>query len=610
MLSNIVSKQYEQSLSNEKRKQQGIFYTPEEIVQYIVNEAIGGWFEDRKRELKKEFQIENKLYWEKYFNIIKNIKILDPSCGCGDFLIIAFNYLKNEFQKIINIIDFQAFDIDKNILQNNLFGVDINRESVEITKSTLLKTGKTDCNIDYNIQCGNTLIDSDDITEKSTFNWNNNFKTMMQSGGFDVIVGNPPYVGSKEIKNKIIYKNYRVAISQFDLYSLFIEKSIKLLNINGFHSFIVPDSILGRNSFSEIRKIILSETNLISIFQLDDVFEDANVSSCIYVLSQNNYETNKSIKYIKAKNYQQFSENNSVSYYIEKERIRQAGQKILFIENEKYDLISKINSHKSISEIAFVWRGEEMGKKSDKITCNQNSNSRQLIAGENITRYEFKNLNKFINYKNIEKNIENYEKEKIVTRQLGEKINANLDNNKFITTQSAYNLTITDINFHIKYVLGIMNSKVIQFIYKTLYAEKQLFPRILIENIKELSIPIIDRNEQQAFVEKVELILEKKMELQIITNKFSNYLSNNYNTNYNRINWSKITDNQLLKELSKSKINISVIKKNKLLQYFNEQKIRATKIISELDIIDNEIDRMVYKLYKLNQSEIDAIENN
>lgn len=183
-----------------KRKKDGIFYTPKYITKYIVENSIKNWLDDRRRELGEDelpeltesdmkFDVYKKNYtknyrkhvefWEKYREAVRNIKIVDPACGSGAFLITAFEYLLNYNkyldEKIFDLIGTQGLfsDRTKEILQNNIFGVDLNRESIEITKLSLwLKTAdkdKTLATLENNIKCGNSLIDDPEIVGELAF---------------------------------------------------------------------------------------------------------------------------------------------------------------------------------------------------------------------------------------------------------------------------------------------------------------------------------------------------------------------------------------------------------------------------------------------------------
>ncbi|MDP8201596.1 MAG: N-6 DNA methylase, partial [Candidatus Tenebribacter burtonii] len=206
-----------------KRKKEGIFYTPKYITQYIVENTLGTLCKEKKQELgisdididdsysrksnkkklsKKGQQLEGKL--EQYKNWLLSLKILDPACGSGAFLNQALNFLINEHNYIIDIEtelnkeQLLFFNVEKEVLENNLFGVDINEESVEIAQLSLwlrtAKRGRKLSDLSNNIKCGNSLIDDPEIAGDKAFNWNIEFPEIMKKGGFDIVIGNPPYV--------------------------------------------------------------------------------------------------------------------------------------------------------------------------------------------------------------------------------------------------------------------------------------------------------------------------------------------------------------------------------------------------------------------------------
>ncbi|MFO7811185.1 MAG: DNA methyltransferase, partial [Candidatus Delongbacteria bacterium] len=204
-----------------RRKKDGVFYTPKYITQYIVENTIGTLCREKRQELEIveiEFDgtyrktdgtlsVKGKTLYDKLLSYQKwllTLKIVDPACGSGAFLNQALNFLIQEHKTIDDIIaeltnsPLRLFDTDKAILENNLYGVDINEESVEIAKLSLwLRTAHKDrklSNLNNNIKCGNSLIDDPEVAGDKAFDWAKEFPDIMKNGGFDVVIGNPPYV--------------------------------------------------------------------------------------------------------------------------------------------------------------------------------------------------------------------------------------------------------------------------------------------------------------------------------------------------------------------------------------------------------------------------------
>lgn len=197
--------------TNTKRKKDGVFYTPKYITKYIVDNTIGKLCEEKKIELqineqdyitdKKRIKKTIKGFSDKlnkYRNWLLNLTICDPACGSGAFLNQSLDFLIKE-HKYIDELQSKLFgdslvlsDVENSILENNLFGVDVNEESVEITKLSLwLRTAqpKRKLNsLNSNIKCGNSLIDDVTVAGDKAFHWETGFPTVFEKGGFDVVI--------------------------------------------------------------------------------------------------------------------------------------------------------------------------------------------------------------------------------------------------------------------------------------------------------------------------------------------------------------------------------------------------------------------------------------
>lgn len=305
----------------EVRKAGGVYYTPEYIVEYIVKNTVGKLVEGKK---PKE---------------INNLKIVDPACGSGSFLIGAYQYLldyhKNYYSENGkpskgrkdnpltpegNLTSAEK----KRILLNNIYGVDIDVNAVEVTKLSLLlkcMEGETSASIahqlsmfhervlpslDNNIKDGNSLIDTDFYANEldfglekkiKPFNWQKAFPEIFKQGGFDAIIGNPPYVRIQILKesseDSINYFNNKFQSSQYgnyDLYVLFVEKGSQLLNKNGILGFILPNKFFNTDYGIGLRKLISSQKLLYEIldFKHHQVFENATTYCCLLFLKNKN----------------------------------------------------------------------------------------------------------------------------------------------------------------------------------------------------------------------------------------------------------------------------------------------------------------------------------
>ena len=286
-----------------KRKQDGVFYTPQYITKYIVENTVGRLCEEKKRELhideaeyfsdqRRQKQTKKRLLDQltQYREWLLQITILDPACGSGAFLNAALQFLMAEHRLIDEMeakvagssLVFQ--DVENSILENNLFGVDINEESVEIAQLALwLRTAKPHRKLNTlneNIKCGNSLISDPEIAGEKAFNWQEQFPKVFEKGGFDVVIGNPPYVRVQQLDYDTIdflKANYKTALKRIDMSLCFIEKSKQLIKTNGVASFITSNQFLTTEYGQAMRKFLLEDYFLTKCVDFGDlkIFEDA-----------------------------------------------------------------------------------------------------------------------------------------------------------------------------------------------------------------------------------------------------------------------------------------------------------------------------------------------
>lgn len=307
--------------SKSKRKKHGVFYTPEYITRFIVARTVGGWLDERYAELhakhypkgvRKSNDREIALY-DDYLDVLKTIKVVDPACGSGAFLVAAFDFLSGEYGRVNRMLadlrgstgQIGLFDLDRQILQQNLFGVDLNQESVEITKLSLwLKTARPDKplnNLDDNIKCGNSLItpvaDDADETARAAFaglpedsrpfDWRAAFPEVFDGGGFHVVIGNPPYVRQEVLGpfKPYLEQHYASYHGVADLYVYFYEKGLRLLATAGKMAYIVSNKWFRAGYGEPLRRFFAEQTAFEEILDFGHapIFEDADTFPCIVV---------------------------------------------------------------------------------------------------------------------------------------------------------------------------------------------------------------------------------------------------------------------------------------------------------------------------------------
>lgn len=396
----------------QKRKKSGIFYTPESVTRYIVESSLGRYLEEHPDKLD-------------------SVKILDPACGSGAFLNQAHSFLlsahrlnheqkmdKQPSKKQLDWGDINLVEQNRQILLNNLYGVDLNAESAEITKLSLwLKTARTTeplQNLDDNIKVGNSLIDDSEVAGNKAFNWSEQFKAIMADGGFDVIVGNPPYVklqnfrGSSEAEHQYMLQNYKTTqTGNFDLYLPFIERAYELLKPGGYLAFIAPSVWIFNDYGESLRNFVVKHKALVEFldFKSFQIFEDATTYTAIQVFKK---EEQQSFVYypsprgemIGIQGHQiDYGDLDSKSWVLATKRDRQIMQKMA-IKSRKLGDIAKIavGVQTSADSIYHLRRDHDgfFSKELNEHVDIEAGALRSLASGEDVKRYHAPGTDKVI----------------------------------------------------------------------------------------------------------------------------------------------------------------------------------------------------------------------
>jgi len=578
----------------EVRKAGGVYYTPQYVVDYIVKNTIG------------------KLIDGKTPKEISKIKIVDPACGSGSFLIGAYQYLldfhknyysnngkplKGKKESTLTPEGNLTTAEKKRILLNNIFGVDIDVNAVEVTKLSLLlkcMEGETNASINFqfklfnervlptldeNIKCGNSLVGTDFYSdefnfgeEKKTkpFSWQKGFSEVFKQGGFDVVIGNPPYVMLQNLETREVFdyalKKFQSAKYKIDTYQIFTEQSINLLKIGGLLGFITPNTFLKNIHSEPLRKFIIENTILNEILLFNySVFAAASVDTCIFIFEKGK-ATKKSELSVKASDIpfeikalskiQQsiFSTNNRTDFN-------------LLISDNDSEVLNKFSKNtKPLLNYCGAYFGIQTFDRKKYVSENKlNNNYEPVIDGGNIEPYNLKPSKEFVNY--IPTAIKSggseaiYRQDRICIRQIGASPVATFVPANIFTLNTIYNVYLKDKNLiSLKYLLGIINSNTTKYFWKKNNSdEKKTFPKIKKEGI--LSIPIPN-----------------------ITND-NKYLCDEI---------AKLVENIL-------KLNVEKVE--------TKLQTKISQIESKIDYSKSRIDEIVYQLYSLTKDEIRIIES-
>jgi type I restriction-modification system DNA methylase subunit/predicted type IV restriction endonuclease len=580
----------------EVRKAGGVYYTPQYVVDYIVKNTVGKL-------------LENKTPRE----VIK-IKIVDPACGSGSFLLGAYQHLLDwhrdyyhanpmvaKKEKALTPTGALGTTLKKQILLNNICGVDIDVNAVEVTKLSLLlkcMEGETSASIshqlqmfnervlptlDDNIKSGNSLVDIDFYTTQldfgdekkiKPFNWKKGFPEVFKQGGFDVVLGNPPYGAtlSKEIDGYLRSK-FQVANYQLDTYILFIEQGKILLRKSGNLGYIIPSAWVASTYDYKLRKYIIENCKIENfVITPKQTFKDASVETCIIILSNSKVSNSFEVERWDSKELR--------AYTVNTKEISVANSYVfpVYSDDKANKIIQKIRKQKAIlndfADVSWGIKAYQIGKgkppqkgfeSERKIYHSDKAMSKTykpMLGGSEISRYSMNWKGGYIDYGDWlaePRKPHWFDGERILVREVTANgvIQATLVEGDYVFSNSVDGIKMKSKDIGIKYLLGLINSKLISFYHSNTSANafKGAFPKVLLKDLRELPIAKGDKKEQ--------LEIEKLVD-------------------------------QLL-QLNKEKTEIKLATKIDQLQ-------------NKIDYCENRINQLVYKLYDLMEEEIYIIE--
>ncbi|EJF05910.1 type I restriction-modification system methyltransferase subunit, partial [Thiovulum sp. ES] len=642
------------------RKRDGVFYTPQFITKYIIENTIGELCRKKWAEIVKN-ETESELL--EYRKFLENLRILDPAVGSGAFLNEALDFLVREHEKLREkLLPFGdltlGYEFDKEILENNLFGVDINRSAIEVAKLSLwIKTAKPNrklSNLNKNLKVANSLLEMP-FEEKS----------------FDIVLGNPPYVRVQGLKknekseSEKLEKIYRSATGNYDIYVLFIEKSLEMISENGKVGFILPHKFLISEFGKGVREVLAEKRAVEKLvhFGSEIVFKDASTYTCILNLSLGN----EKVRFVETKptnlknlswnetSYENLSsekwvlKSEKVSGILEKlkerphrasdifERIftglQTSGDKIYLLEKTKNGLYS--HSLKKVVEIENgllkpILKGEDISRYANLenryfvIFPYLISDGKAQPMTENFISENFPNGYKYLKENETElrnrekgkmdkegwflyiypKSLTEFQKEKIVTSDIVNYPNMTLENGTFYHGTTIYSL-VKKSNLEIDNfsLLGLLNSKLFWFFIKNTSTElRGGYFRVKTKYIEPFPIPDLTELSKSGISNFAKKLLDLNSQLKNVKNSFLDEVA------LQKIprkieNFEKFELDEFISELAKTKklkFSDKLAKrnfKNEWKSLFENDKNEVLKLQNEISELENQIDKIVFKLY-------------
>lgn len=578
-LGNILKKTSTRGkLTEEKthRKEQGIYYTPTYIVDYIIKNTVGELAKNKKLDMKA-------------------IKILDPSCGSGSFLMKSFDYLitldktrnKDTEQTKLDTTGITAsYGRKVEILKNNIYGVDLDPKAVEIAQlNLLLKTAEKKHRLptlQENIKVGNSLINDPLIAQEKAFKWEEQFKEIIKNGGFDIIIGNPPYINAIQLTKsvgeptkKYWKEKYESARGTYDIYILFFEQALKVCKEGGLVSFITPNKYLSSPYGAALREFITKNYTLVKVIDLSQVrvFNDPSVYPVITIIQKTKPK----------KEYTIITE-KILSQNIEEKKIYKVSSKTLtslpenlwgIILSNNISLIEKAFSKGLPLEEAAVVQATSTAAEADEYSnyIGEKIKGLPIINTGTIDRYNVTyGINKFMNKgKKIEqpvlditrisetrKNL--YRSPKIIIAKLALRIEGFLDEKGAYASINTNCIHTPKKEYPIEYLIGIVNSKLLSFIYSELFSGLKMSGGYFQFQAPQIRILPIAK-----------ATLEQQKEIESLVKK-----------------------------------RIFIIQKLNILQ--NKATDEKTSLEKESKELDNKIDQAVYKIYGITKEEQAVVE--
>ena len=746
-----------------RRKKDGVFYTPKYITKYIVDNTVGKLCAEKKADLQlieEEYTTRGhaplnrktiQLRYDKlktYQNWLLQLTICDPACGSGAFLNQALDFLISEHRYIDELqakllgVPIIFSDIEKSILENNLFGVDLNEESVEIAKLSLwLRTAQPNRKLNdlsNNIKCGNSLISDPAVAGENAFDWEREFPQVfgrkeietpftevpkdkspdylklikeksleaqakaeqaltlskeatdlskkvyeytekldavsddetlygIRKGGFDVVIGNPPYVQLQtmgEMSNILSKCGYQTYNKSADLYCLFYERGCQLLKPKGYLSYITSNKWLRVNYGESLRKFLSTKVNPIILLDFPGipVFADAVVDPHILVLTKEPYQGKTEACAIKTNTIDletEFEANKTTKKFSSESwilvSVDDAGKleqmKLNGIELKKLPISINYGIKTGFNDAFYI--DDYTRLKLIAVDDKSAELIKPMVRGRDISPYHITGFEHLIcTFPSLKLDIENYRAIKEHLLSFGyDRLKQTGDNGARKKTSGKWFETQDSISYHAEFakpkiiypnmtsvfpfmfdesgMLGNDKSFIltaqdesVSLLFLTAVFNSSLAKLWIWWNCPELGdnrreirkvyfehFPVPNATDEQTatLAQYAKERAQLSASLQTICSKFTRSIQREFN--FEKLsgkleNWYQIPFNEFLKEVEKNKVKLKLSQKVEWEEYFMQESKKGLAIRNQIDVTDKEIDRMVYQLYGLTEEEI------
>ena len=680
-----------QAPQTSKRKQDGVFYTPQYITKYIVENTVGRLCTEKKQELhideaeyfsdqRRQMQTKKRLLeqLQLYRDWLLQITILDPACGSGAFLNAALQFLMSEHKLIDEMeakitgsaLEFKG--VENSILENNLFGVDINEESVEIAQLALwLRTAKPHRKLNtlnQNIKCGNSLISDPEVAGEKAFDWQKEFPQVFEKGGFDVVIGNPPHVHLESVKDtskQLEQVGYNTYNKRGDLYCVFVERAFQIGKANGIVSYIMPNKWLQAGYGKELRGFFLTKRieRLIDFGDIQ-IFEGATTYPCIFIARHSAPSNQMHVSVLNSANAQDFSQNvrateeifdlskfNSDTWVISSQKEKQLVERLslnhpllnefvdgeayygvktglteafLIDESTRYQLIAE--DPKSANLIKPMLRGRD-------IQAWMPAWGDQYLIGT------FPSLQLDVNdYPSIKNHLLSFGIKRL--EQSGEKGSRKKTQNKWFETQDAIayykefakpkimyqafqvkpcfiydtagfyaNNSMWFIPTDSKALLAILNSRMGWWLVTKFCSQIQNGYQLIWKYFGQIPVPDCSKND--ALSSFANTMLTLNAQLQEKRNRFLRRLKENFEgvkITTTLQTFDELSFAAFVAELKKQKIKLSPMEQDQWEEYFDHYTTACREFTAQITSTNREIDLCVYNLYGLTYEEVKTVD--